>query len=95
MTTAVWIVLGLLFAAFVVFVIWAYWEDECADQSRGKIPWAEKTAPGRLPPRECIRNARDALNSAYGHEDRVSMPLLLEAVDWLRRGLEQMAPEEA
>lgn len=63
--------------------------------SGGKTPWAEKTAPDRLPPRECIANARDALNRAYGYEDRVSMPLLLEAVDWLRRGLEQMAPEQA
>lgn len=66
-----------------------------ADSSPSSIPWAERTAPDRLPPRECVANARDALNRAYGIGDRAAVPLLIEAVDWLRRGLEQMAPEEA
>lgn len=57
-----------------------------------QIPWREKTAPDRVRPRECVANARDALNRAYGH-DRAAIPILIEAVDWLRRALEQMAPE--
>lgn len=57
------------------------------------IPWTEKTAPGRMPPRECVGAARDALNKAYGYDDRAAVPLILEAVDWLRRALEQMASE--
>jgi hypothetical protein len=54
------------------------------------IPWTEKTAPDRLAPRECVGNARNALDRAYGHE-RAAVPHLIEAVDWLRRALEQMA----
>ena len=54
------------------------------------LPWNEKTAPDRVRPRECVRAARDALNKAYGKPDRASIPLLIEAVDWLRRALEQM-----
>lgn len=57
------------------------------------LPWTEKTAPDRLPPRECVGAARDALNRAYGHGDRAAIPLILEAVDWLRRALEQMAAD--
>lgn len=55
------------------------------------IPWNEKTAPDRVRPRECVRAARDALNRAYSHSERAQIPLLIEAVDWLRRALEQMA----
>jgi hypothetical protein len=52
--------------------------------------------PGRVPPRECIRAARDALNRAYGVSDsRQTWPFMLEALDWLRRGLEQIAEELA
>jgi hypothetical protein len=62
---------------------------------REVIPWREKTAPNRVRPRECVGNAREALNRAYGHTDRAPIPLLIEALDWMRRALEQMAPEEA
>jgi len=58
------------------------------------IPWSDKTAPNRVRPRECVGNARDALDRAYGIKDRAAVPLLIEAVDWLRRALEQMAPPE-
>jgi hypothetical protein len=58
-------------------------------------PWNEKTAPNRVRPRECIGNARDALNKAYGHPERAQIPLIIEAVDWLRRGLEQMVEPPA
>lgn len=59
------------------------------------VPWAEKTAPDRVRPRECIGNARDALNAAYGLTGAAPYPLLIEALEWLRRGLEQMAPPAA
>jgi hypothetical protein len=50
--------------------------------------------PGRVPPRECIRAARDALTRAYGVSDsRMTWPFMLEALDWLRRGLEQIAED--
>lgn len=50
--------------------------------------------PGRVPPRECIRAARDALTKAYGISDsRLTWPFMLEALDWLRRGLEQVAEQ--
>jgi hypothetical protein len=45
--------------------------------------------PDRVPPRECIRAARDALNRAYGYSE-APWPLIAEAVDWQRRALEQM-----
>lgn len=57
------------------------------------IPWRDPTASYRLPPRLCVLNARDALDRAYGIPDRAAVPLLIEAVDWLRRAMEQMAPE--
>jgi hypothetical protein len=56
-----------------------------------RLPWNDKTAPDRVRPRECIRSARDALDRAYGIKERAAVPLLIEALDWLRRGLEQMA----
>lgn len=59
------------------------------------VPWADRTAPNRLPPRECVGNARTALDRAYGLTGPAPYPLLIEAVDWLRRALEQMAPPEA
>jgi len=59
------------------------------------LPWNDKTAPNRLSPRGCVGNARDALDVAYGYKDRAAVPLLIEAVDWLRRALEQMAPSES
>ena len=63
-------------------------------KAASSIPWREKTASDRVRPRECVREARDALNRAYGLTDRAPIPILLEALDWLRRALEQMAPEE-
>lgn len=61
-----------------------------------EVPWMPGTeAPDRVPPRECIRNAQDALNRAYGY-GVAPWSLIAEAVDWLRRGLEQMLePPEA
>jgi hypothetical protein len=59
------------------------------------LPWNEKTAPTRVRPRECVGNARDALDRCYAIGERAAVPLLIEALDWLRRALEQMAPEEA
>ncbi len=56
-----------------------------------ELPWNTKTAPDRVRPRECIGNARNALDRAYARTDRAAVPLLIEALDWLRRGLEQMA----
>ena len=54
----------------------------------------DSVRPGRVPPRECIRAARDALNRAYGYSNSVdTWPMMLEALDWLRRGLEQIAQE--
>lgn len=58
------------------------------------IPWNKKTAPNRVRPRECVGEARDALNRAYGKPERAQVGLLIEAVDWLRRALEQMAVSE-
>lgn len=50
--------------------------------------------PGRVPPRECVRAARDALTKAYSITDsRQTWPFMLEALDWLRRGVEQIAQE--
>ena len=59
--------------------------------------WTESSGPDRVPPRDCIRNARDALNRAYSHpgitEARHAITFIAEAVDWQRRALEQMAEE--
>lgn len=60
----------------------------------GLTPWNETTSPDRVRPRECVRAARDALNRCYAIEERAAVPLLIEALDWLRRALEQMSPEE-
>jgi hypothetical protein len=58
------------------------------------VPWTGSES-GRVPPRECIRAARDALNKAYSHpgitDGRHAVPFIAEAVDWQRRALEQMA----
>lgn len=59
------------------------------DQSTTDVPWTVAAGPNRVPPRECIRAARDALNRAYSY-DRAPWPLIAEAVDWQRRALEQM-----
>ena len=59
-----------------------------------EFPWNEKTAPNRVRPRDCVGNARNALDRAYGIKERAAVPLLIEALDWLRRALEQMAPED-
>jgi hypothetical protein len=48
--------------------------------------------PGRVTPRECIRAARDALNKAYGcGGSRECWPFIMEAIDWQRRAVEQLA----
>lgn len=69
--------------------------DQPSALSDGQVPWAEQTAPDRVPPRECIRAARDALNRAYSHpgitDGRHAFAFIAEAVDWQRRALEQMA----
>jgi hypothetical protein len=58
------------------------------------VPWTEQTAPDRVPPRECIRAARDALNRAYGCSE-APWQLIAEALDWQRRAMEQMAGDGA
>ena len=58
-----------------------------------ELPWNDKTAPNRVRPRECVGAARDALDRAYRIKERAAVPLLIEALDWLRRALEQMADE--
>ena len=61
--------------------------------SQSSIPWYD-AKPNRVPPRECIANARDALNRAYSHpgisDGRHALGFIAEAVDWQRRALEQM-----
>lgn len=53
--------------------------------------WQTATAPDRVPPRDCIANARDALNRAYAApHGKASLRQVMDAVDWLRRALEQM-----
>lgn len=55
--------------------------------------WNEGAEANRVPPRECVRAARDALSKAYGYSEP-PWPLIAEAVDWLRRAAEQMIPED-
>lgn len=64
---------------------------------RRERPWEIAHAKGRVAPRECIRAARDALDRAYGRTsaDELLYPFMIEALDWLRRGLEQMADADA
>lgn len=61
-------------------------------------PWGTSTGADRVPPRECIRAAQEALNKAYSHpgitEARHAVPFIAEAVDWQRRALEQMVGQE-
>lgn len=65
------------------------------DQER--MPWADSDGT-RVPPRDCIRAARDELNKAYSHpgvtDARYAIPFIAAAVDWQRRALEQMADAE-
>src|ERR1700758_3541222 len=52
-------------------------------------------AANRVPPRECIRAARDALDKMYSATDGPLDKLwtfMAEALDWQRRALEQIAP---
>lgn len=55
------------------------------------------SVPGRVPPRECIRAARDALNKMYSTEGPVEKlwMFMAEALDWQRRALEQIAEPDA
>jgi hypothetical protein len=54
--------------------------------------WDEPTAPDRLSPRECVRNAQDELNKAWATADyHEAVHWIRGGVDWLRRALEQMA----
>ena len=59
-----------------------------------QTPWKYPTAKNRIAPRECIMAAREALNRAYGQpydgQGNPPWPLIMEAVDWQRRALEQM-----
>jgi hypothetical protein len=57
-----------------------------------EVPWTVQHDTTRVPPRECIRAARDALNRAYS-QDKAPWSLIAEAVDWQRRALEQMVEE--
>jgi hypothetical protein len=68
-----------------------------SDRVPGPVPSElDKRAPGRLSPRECIAEARDALSSAYGCGGTAeSWPFLMAAADWQRRAIEQLAPPEA
>jgi hypothetical protein len=57
--------------------------------------WFRFGGEGRVSPRDCIAAARDDLNRAYGRTDRrVIEADLLSALDWMRRGLEQMAESD-
>lgn len=62
------------------------------------VPWADATESGRVAPRECIANARDALNRAYSHpgitDGGHALPFIAEALDWQRRALEQMVVDD-
>lgn len=58
----------------------------------------EEPEPGRVPPLQCFVNARDALNRAFAYSGEypgdVPYPFLTEALDWQRRGLEQLAQRQ-
>lgn len=57
--------------------------------------WNEPEGPGRLSPRECIRNAQEEMNRAWCEtEYGKAVYWIRGSVDWLRRALEQMAPED-
>lgn len=57
--------------------------------------WFRFGGEGRVSPRDCIAAARDQLNQAYGRTDRrLVTEDCLGALDWLRRGLEQMAESD-
>jgi hypothetical protein len=62
------------------------------------VNWNDPIGPDRVAPRECIANARDALNRAYSHpgisDGRHALTFITEALDWMRRGVEQMAASE-
>lgn len=63
-----------------------------------RVTW-EQPEPGRVPPRQCFMNARDALNRAFSYTGKypgdAPYPFLTEALDWQRRGLEQLAQRQA
>lgn len=60
--------------------------------------WETPVNPDRSSPKECIRAARDALNQAYSHpgvtDGQHAIVFIAEAIDWQRRAIEQMLPEE-
>lgn len=61
-------------------------------QESARDRWNESEAPDRLSPRECVRNAQDDLNKAWGSDDYSAAVIFIRGgVDWLRRALEQMA----
>lgn len=47
--------------------------------------------PDRMTPRACVGAARDALDRAYAWHGQPPYPMLMEAIDWQRRALEQLA----
>lgn len=54
--------------------------------------WNEPESAERVSPRECIRNAQEDMNRAWGEADYAAAVLWIRSsVDWLRRALEQMA----
>lgn len=59
-------------------------------------PWPPPAGPDRLPPRECINAAQTEMLKAWGNQDYwEALTHIRSAVDWLRRGLEQMAPTDS
>lgn len=59
------------------------------------IPWDETPHTDRLAPRYCVANAREELNQAWAQADPIdAIRFIVGAVDWLRRGLEQMTPSD-
>jgi hypothetical protein len=58
-------------------------------QSRDR--WNDPEGPGRVSPRECVRNAQEEINKAWCSADYSAAVIFLRGgIDWLRRALEQM-----
>jgi hypothetical protein len=59
-----------------------------------QVEWPRAAAPDRLAPRECIGKAQEEMNKAWSADNYYeAMHWVRGSVDWLRRGLEQMAPD--
>jgi hypothetical protein len=58
------------------------------------VEWPKSAGPDRTAPRECIRLAQEEMNKAWCADSYYeAMAWVRSSVDWLRRGLEQMAPD--